>query len=187
MSDISRKVSGRFVTGVAVKIRNVAGHNWGWFSDEDERMHLQTVEEDARTGSNEAKVWLETKGRRCFKFALLGKVKSPEWEKLKAKVDAERKVLEAQWVAFMIWHDWLKTDLKGSVVTLTAYPGTHNSYTKTFDLRTRFPGAYLYAPKWDEKPPKLDFDKEHGMLAVGYQSNLDDRMHIELSDILFSG
>jgi hypothetical protein len=35
----------------------------GWFSREDQRMHLQTVESAARSAPNTAKAWLENRGR----------------------------------------------------------------------------------------------------------------------------
>src|SRR5712664_2320771 len=36
--------------------------DWGWFSREDPRMHIQTVDKDHRHLHH--KVWLENKGRR---------------------------------------------------------------------------------------------------------------------------
>lgn len=161
----SKTVTERFVTEMAVMIRNVAGHDWGWFSREDLRMHVQTVEEDARTGPNKAKAWLEDKGTRTFEPAL-GKLSGSEWKKLEAEIRAERDVLESRWGTFMIENDWINANLKGSVITLTAYPGSHNSFTRPINLRRIFPGAY---PEWDKKPPTVDFDKEHGLLRVGIE------------------
>ena len=39
------------------------GFNWGWFSREDPRMHLQTVD---RKHEGRYKVWLEKNGKRIF-------------------------------------------------------------------------------------------------------------------------
>jgi hypothetical protein len=47
-----------------VILRNVpAGYHWGWYSREDQRMHLQTVDSKH---SNQYKVWLERDGKRAF-------------------------------------------------------------------------------------------------------------------------
>ena len=52
----SQKVVGRFKKqSMAVILRNVVKHDWGFFSEEDERMHLQTAEKGARTGKNKIK------------------------------------------------------------------------------------------------------------------------------------
>jgi hypothetical protein len=47
---------------------------------------------------------------------------------------AERGRLEVKWVVFMLANGWLDANLRDSVVTLTAYPGDHNTYERTFDL-----------------------------------------------------
>ena len=78
--------------------------------------------------------------------------------------------------------DEVKPTIDGSVVTLTAYPGTHNSFTRSFDLRRIFPGAYPY---WDKHPAKLDLESSPGLLAVGPEPNPDMRDHIELTEFLF--
>jgi hypothetical protein len=189
LDPLAPKVARKFLEkqAMAVAIRNVAGHNWGWFSREDERMHVQTVEPDALKGPKKAKAWLENRGRRVFEPEVMGGLGGSDWKKVKVRVDAEREVLESLWIHFMIQNDWIKADLKGSVVTVTAYPGSHNSFTRTLDLRRRFPGAYKYAPTWDERPPKIDFDKEHGLLRIGTENNLDHRDHIDLGEFLFVG
>ena len=49
---------------MAVILRDVpAGHNWGWFSREDARMHLQTLD---RKHFGLYKIWLERAGRRAL-------------------------------------------------------------------------------------------------------------------------
>ena len=181
-NDKATKVAERFKAAMAVMSRNVAGHNWGWFSREDQRMHIQTVEDDAREGPNKAKAWLENRGRRTFERAVVGKLDGKDWKKLEAKVRAERNVLESCWVHFMISNKWLNADLNGSVVTITAYSSKHNNFTRTIDLRRIYPGAY---PRWDTTPPTVDFDEEHGLLRVGTEENADHRNHVELSEFLF--
>ncbi|MGA3123389.1 MAG: hypothetical protein ABSF69_21680 [Polyangiaceae bacterium] len=179
--DRSKRVADRYGAAVTVLIRNVAGHDWGWFSREDSRMHVQTVDEDSLKGPNKAKAWLETAGKRTFEPAG-GKLSGSEWKKLEAKVRAERDDLESKWSVFMVKNHWLKADLKGSVVTLTAYPGMHNAFTRTFDLQRIYPGAYPY---WDQNLPKLDLESSPGLLAVGPNDDPDHRDHLELTEFLF--
>jgi len=169
---------------MAVVLRNVADHNWGWFSREDERMHLQTVDEGARTGPNKAKVWLEDRGKRVC-VAAEGKLSGADLKKLQAKVNAERPNIESRWINFMIKNRWLKAELEGSKVKLTAYPASHNKYTREIDLREEFPGAYDGPRSWDLDPPKIDLDEEHAALAVGREAALDDREHIDLTKWIF--
>lgn len=173
-------------TAMAVVIRNIADHDWGWFSREDERMHLQTVEEGARSGPKRAKVWLEDRGKRICTLDD-GKVSGSDLRKLWAKIKAERANIESRWIHFMIQNGWLKAELAGSVVTLTAYPKSHNKFTRTIDLREEFPGAYSdrVVEPWDEHPPKIALDGKHAALAVGREVALDDRSHIDLTKWIF--
>ena len=87
MDEITKNVAARFQDkeAMATLIHNVAGHDWGWFSREDQRMHLQTVESGARVGPNKARVWLENKGQRIFELAT-GDISGPDLKRLKAKV-----------------------------------------------------------------------------------------------------
>ena len=144
-------------------------------------MHIQTVDKNALKGPHQAKAWLETKGVRSFQPAT-GKLSGPEWKRLKGKVDLDRDVIESKWSVFMVENDWVKADLNGHIVTLTAYPNTHNSFTRQLDLKQLFPGAY---PAWGQKTPKLDLKSSPGLLAVGPEDNPDDRNHIELQQVLF--
>src|SRR5207244_1144842 len=104
------------------------GFNWGWFSREDPRMHLQTVEAKHR---NEYKVWLERNGRRVFEPA--GDIPSKVLKALEAEVTSGRIRVEAQWVEMMIRYDWLRVHLRGREVTLTVYPQFPGSrFVRTF-------------------------------------------------------
>ena len=50
----------RSQTAMPIVLRNVpSGCTWGWYSREDPRMHLQTLDE-----THQYKIWLESKGRR---------------------------------------------------------------------------------------------------------------------------
>lgn len=165
---------------MAVLLRNVAKHNWGWFSREDPRMHLQTVEDGSRNSPNKVKVWLESKGKRTFELAE-GRISSQDMKRLKEKVDLEREALEDQWVLFMFQNGWLKFHLEGPTLTIIAYPGSHNSYTRKVDLGKEYPGV-----SWDTSPMYVDLDPTScGLLAVGPQKDMDYRIHIPLSSVLW--
>ena len=170
---------------MAVILRNVAEHDWGFFSREDDRMHLQTVDKDSLEGPKKVKIWLENRGRRVFERAV-GSIDGKPFKHLARKVAEERAALEHRWVHFMLRNDWLKARLQGSIVTLTAYPRSHNSFTRNIDLRQLYPGAYRGTPNsWDARPPNIDFDETTGLLAVGPESSLDQREHIQPSKYLF--
>ena len=47
------------------------GYSWGWYSREDPRMHLQTVDSKHM---NEYKVWLENKGKLRFEPHTIGRL-----------------------------------------------------------------------------------------------------------------
>lgn len=183
--DTSKRVLARFKEAMAVVLRNVADHDWGWFSREDQRMHLQTVEDEARKGPKKVRVWLENKGKRAFE-GVSGNISGAALKKLKTKVDAERDQIEDKWIVFMLKNGWLKAELKGRVVTLTGYPGTHNAFTREIDLSREFPGAYPNNEQsWDRVTVYVDLDHDHCALAVGTTKKMDDRNHIYLGDVLF--
>jgi hypothetical protein len=142
-------------------------------------MHLQAVEEEARSGPNKAKVWLETKGKRIFELAT-GTLSGPDLKRLKAKVDSERPVLEARWISLMVLQGWIKAELKTPIIVITAYPNTHNKFTRELDLRKLQPGL----SNWDDYI--VDFD-DHGMLRFGTEPNPDYRDNVPLEHYLFVG
>lgn len=184
---LSDRVAARHLekTGMAVLVRTVASHNWGWFSTEDGRMHIQTVDRGFLHKPTRIKFWLEQQGKRIFAWAE-GKISAPETKALKAAVRANRANLEVEWVAFMLQNRWLEARLRGSIVTLVAYPG-HNTFTRDIDLRQICPGCYEPDNEdgWDARPPELRWDHEHGMLQVGRKSNRDHWRHIDVSRYLF--
>jgi hypothetical protein len=172
----------RYKMAMAVQLRNVIGYNWGWFSREDQRMHIQVVDPEFVNKTHKPKVWLEVKGKRAFIHAD-GDLSNAELKKLKAKVDSERGYLESKWIWLMVRQRWIKaeTDLIRETITITAYPNTHNKFTRVISLREYFPGVQ----EWANKDLKVDFDDENGMLRVGTAKNPDDRDHIPLWEYLF--
>jgi transcriptional regulator with XRE-family HTH domain len=176
------KPAGR-MAGSPVMLPNVAKRDWGWFSREDPRMHLQTLGE-FREGKHRVRAWLELKGQRAFvPDKGIKEMTSKEWKEFEAAVREDRKHLEARWVKFMMQNSWISARLSGSTITVVAYPATHNQFARTIDLRRVFPGAYPY---WEENPPVVDLDLKNGMLRVGPQEeDPDKRDHIALESYLW--
>lgn len=160
---IAENVADRFQKlAMAVRLRNVAGRDWGWFSREDPRMHLQT-----QRGRPELKVWLENKGKRICEAsstALAGK----DLKKVQAAVEKNRAELEEEWAAFVLQNGWYTATISGSNLVIVLYPG-HNQYERVVDLKKDAPG--MYGPNvingWDEVPPIVLADVDHARLAVG--------------------
>jgi hypothetical protein len=181
LSDVASRVASRSIEAMSVVLRNVAGQNWGFFSNEDKRMHLQTVSGGSRSGHDKVKVWLESRGKRIFELAE-GNPKKSELNTLADRVEVDRESIEDKWTIFMIDNDWVKAEIKDRVVTVTAYPNSHNNFIRKINLSQYYPGAY---PRWDTTRPKLDLKSSPGLLAVGPNDNPDDRNHILLSEVLF--
>jgi hypothetical protein len=143
-------------------------------------MHIQTVEDGFRSTPTKIKVWLESKGKRVFELSE-GQISGSDLRKLRSKVELERENLEDRWANFMYRNGWIKYQLDGSILTLVAYPGTHNSFTRVVDLEGKYPGMV-----WDKYPIYVDFDPTTAaLLAVGPEKDLDDRIHIPTSAILW--
>ena len=173
--------SGR-TAGSPIQLRSVLGRSWGRFSEEEPRMHVQTWLGDPK---EEVKVWLEDRGRRTFLLAK-GRLNSADEKILRKKVQGERSKFDRQWIALMIARGWLEARLQGSTIVLTAYKSFAHKFTRTIDLREKFPGYYTNFPTWTEKPPIVDFDVEHAMLRVGRQGNHDEREHIPIENVVFT-
>jgi hypothetical protein len=161
------------------------GYNWGWFSREDPRMHLQTVDAKHR---NEYKVWLEAQGKRVFDP--VGSIPSKVLRPLDAEVKRARIRVEAQWVSLMIANDWLTFTMQGSVITLIAYPGFPGGrFTRTVDLADYLQGIYSPTsqmwPKIPVKPEEVGLNGEIAALEIWTQKHESARYHISLPEILW--
>lgn len=78
---------------IVVILRGVpTGIDWGWFSREDPRMHLQTVDSK---NLNRFKVWLEANGKRAFEA--VGKVPAKTLKALETEVKKLRRHIESRW------------------------------------------------------------------------------------------
>ena len=166
-------------TPMAVLLRDLpAGCNWGWYSREEPRMHLQTVD---RKNLNLYKVWLEREGRRVFEPA--DKIPAKILKRLEAEVHKKRDHLDGRWVDFMIDNCWLEHRLAGTRVTLIAYPDTPNRFTRTLDLADYFRPAALA----EIGPDDLTLNSELAALEIWPDRPEPRRHHIRLAPILWEG
>jgi len=105
------------------------GHKWGWYSREDQRMHLQSVER--KYGY---KVWLEDRGERVFEP--VGKIPPKVLKALHEVVSDKRQFIEDNWVDLMLDKGWLALHIALPKLTLVAYPNTPNKFSRVIDLTT---------------------------------------------------
>jgi hypothetical protein len=174
---------------MAVILPNVPkGVNWGWYSREDTRMHLQTVDSK---NQNAYRVWLERDGKRVFEPAnsILTKI----LKKLEMAVKERRRNIEGRWVNFMIAQDWLELHVSGTLVTVVAYPHVPGSrFTRTVDLVEWLPGIYnprsqVWPPFEPVKPEEVVLSKELPAIEIYPQKDESLRHHFFLPTILWEG
>jgi hypothetical protein len=142
-------------------LRQVGGIDWGFFSEQETRLHLQSL-----GAVKEYKVWLECGGSRCFEDAEpRGNVLPPKIRReLYAATIQNRYPVENYWVAQQIKLGRLLVvvDPGRYVATLKMYPGTHNELVRQVDVSTlaKFPDggkAYLKHYVLDGSLPALRF------------------------------
>jgi hypothetical protein len=163
---------------VPVLARNIPrGFDWGFYSAEEPRMHLQTL-----PGSPaQYKVWLEVGGQRTF--AADGRVPAKVLNALRSALAQDRLAwkVRARWVRQMIEKRWLRLDLLGDVARLVAYPGTHHEFTREIDLR-KHASPVRYA-----SPGDVRLDAETAALVLDAQRGDDEWVLVDLADELWTG
>jgi hypothetical protein len=180
---ISKKKKAQKMT---VILRGVPkGFNWGWYSREDPRMHLQLVDTKSL---DRYKVWLEKGGKRVFEPVV--KIPAKPLKGLEAEVKALRRHIEGRWTNLMIENDWLTLRMRGREVTITAYPAFPGArFTRTFDIADYFPARYnpdsLITDKTPIKPEDLGLNKEMAAIEVFPHMEESLRHHIFLPTILW--
>ncbi len=166
---------------MSVVLRDIPpGYNWGWFSREDPRMHLQTVDSKHRIKSGH-KVWLEDRGRRCLEP--VGKVPAKVLKSLTQDLTPDRAHVEAQWASFMIDNGWIGMTVAMPFVILTAYPHTPNRFTRTIDLREHMAEFRLA----ETKPEDISLNSELAAVELWPDRPESRRLHIRLEPILWEG
>jgi hypothetical protein len=125
------------ISALGAHIRHVAGHHWGWYSEESTIFHIQTVD-----GKAAIKFWLEERGNRCFSFCpeestenLTGKQK----KELMAAVRTGQEQLEKEWAFFAVGKGWVTASYAGKGNALVTFYKGHNSFTRTVNLVSHVP------------------------------------------------
>jgi hypothetical protein len=155
------------------------GYNWGWYSREDPRMHLQVMEPKAK--KDRYKVWLETRGRRTFEPAT--PIKSDVLKAIRAAVTEHRQFIEDKWVRFMISNGWLEAHLSIPEVILNVYPGTPNRFMRRVNL-----GPHLLQEEIKQLTPgDIALSVKVASLQIWPTLPESDRQDIRLSTILWEG
>ena len=162
------------------------GYSWGWFSREDSRMHLQTVDSK---NLGRYKVWLENDGKRVFES--VGNISAKVMKTLEAEVKKSRRHIEGRWVNFMIANDWIEIHTLGTIITVVAYPNVPGSrFTRTVDLVEWLPGIYnpsskVWPPFEPVKPEEVVLSKELPAIEIYPQKDESLRHHFFLPTILW--
>ena len=178
--------SGKKAGPMTVILREVPpGFDWGWFSREDPRMHLQTVDSK---NLNRYKVWLEADGHRAFEP--VGRIPGKTLKVLESEVKKLRRHIEGRWVNLMIENDWLMLRMRGREVTLTVYPGFPGArFRRTLDIADYFPARYDPASSIKDKSPitpaDLVLNEELAAIEVWPQKEESLRHHIFLPPVLW--
>jgi hypothetical protein len=152
------------------------GYHWGWYSREEPRMHLQTVD-DKHEGLY--KVWLEERGRRIFEPAT--RIDKRVLTILRRAVNERRQNIEGRWVRFMIKKGWLQVFLSAPKATLVAYPNTPNSFARVIDLSEDILPEEAQALK----PEDIALSPDMGSLQIWPNLAEDLRQDVRLSSILW--
>jgi len=155
------------------------GYDWGWYSREDPRMHLQVLVPKRPT--EQYKVWLETRGRRTFEPAT--PIKNNILKVLRTAVQQHRRYIEDRWASLMIRQGWLEAHLAIPRVTLVAYPNTPNTFTRTVDLAGHLTSEEIRALRSDD----IRLSPEMASLQTWPARPEDQRQDIRLSTILWQG
>jgi hypothetical protein len=162
---------------MSVIVRNTPPtYHWGWFSREEQRMHLQTVDKDH--SRLHYQVWLENKGRRVIEPE--PGIPAKVLKTLEAVIREERERIEAEWASFMIRNDWLKVRLVGSSIVLSAYPQSHNRFERTLDVLYMIPNESI-AKK--VTPKDVALNEEFAFLELFPQRDEGKRQHEPLPGI----
>ena len=163
---------------IPVIVRNIpSGYNWGWYSREDPRMHLQTLD-----GPEGYKVWLEEEGKRVFQP--VGKIPRKVLHPLQKKLIDQRQFIEGKWTRFMIDQGWLQLFVALPHATLLAYPNHPGKFSRKIDLRTWLTPEQLATLK----PDMIDLNREMAALRLWSDRSEDQVPYdVRLASLLWQG
>jgi hypothetical protein len=151
------------------------GHKWGWYSREDARMHIQSVDEN-----HDYKVWLEEGGKRTFEP--VGKIPAKVLKILRETVNGKREFIEDNWVRLMLDKAWLALHIALPKLTLVAYPSTPNKFSRVIDLTTWFNSKLLATLS----PEIIELNREMAALRLWTNRPEEQAFDARLSPLLWT-
>jgi hypothetical protein len=168
----------RKITAMPVILPDVPpGFDWGWYSREDARMHLQVI--NPKTPKDKYKVWLENHARRVIEPD--AQIKSSVFKAISAAIKKNRQFIEDRWVSFMIRQGWLEAHLDPPNVTLAAYPRMPITFTRVVDLTQDL----LEAEAMSLAASDVRLSPEMASLQIWPRRPRDQRQDIRLSTLLW--
>ncbi len=152
------------------------GHNWGWYSREDPRMHLQSVDR-----KHKYRVWLEDKGKRVF--VPEGKIPAKVVKALREELNIQRhrQFVEDNWVDLMLDKKWIALYVAMPKLTLVAYPKTPNKFTRVIDLTTWLDPELLATLR----PEFIELNREMAALRLWTDRPEEHAYDVRLSRLLW--
>jgi hypothetical protein len=169
---------------MSVVLPQVVRHDWGWWSSDHQRMHIQTVDKKSQTGPNVIHVWLENMGVRTFQVDTkdADKLSRHEVQTLRDTVAHWRGMIEGMWTAWVIEKNWLTYSLVDDLITLSVYT-VHNSFQRQLSIRQDIGLAESYAANITQDDLKLDPD--HAALVLRRHAPPGRQIHVALPDVLW--
>jgi hypothetical protein len=154
-------------------------YDWGWFSREDPRMHVQSV--DRAHWNKGYKVWLERDGRRVIEPE--PGIPAKVWKALDRRILRERGMIEAFWISHMMEKGWLELHVANPIVTLVAYPRLPHHFVRILDLREDIGDPETLAKVTSSE---VVFNKEYAVLEIFPKRPEGRRHHIRLESVLWT-
>ena len=167
-----------------VIVKNIpAGYDWGWYSREDPRMHLQVV--DQKHESLRYKVWLEKRGKRIFEE--VASIPPKILKALKTEVQKNRDIIEHKWARFLIQKGWIQAFLEGDRIKLVVYPQTEKRIRYVPLLRSAEHPTQHLTPENVAQLKQEDFRLNDELASIEFWPHLPpmDRHDIELAPYIW--
>lgn len=161
-----------------VLLRNTPqGYDWGFYSREEPRMHLQTM----RGAPAAYKLWLEHQGSRVIEKA--GEIPAKIFNAVKSALETDDMLawrVRAEWVHQMLVKGWLRLHLEGTCAVITAYPDTPHQFQRRVQLADHARPSLFVDP-----PQDVRFDDETASLMIGARHPEYQRVLVDLAEILW--
>jgi hypothetical protein len=163
--------------GVPIVLRDTPpGCNWGFYSEEEPRMHLQVLR-----GPFACKVWFESEGKWVIERSKDAPAKL--FNVLRQTLEQHPLIasrIRAEWVHQIYTKAWLQLRVSGDRAILTAYPGTHHAFERVIDL-----SAHARPSLFVNSDQDVDIDEETVSLVIGARRPEHEWVMVNLADVLW--